>query len=110
MAAEWKSISVPLEFPPKVGGNGGVLPAIVLREPSVDALETMADAGFFALDYEDPKTVMTNLPAMRAAVCALSGQPPEVIRQLHMRDFLTVLERLIPLLVGAEVSSTTPTA
>lgn len=91
MAEEWKVDVVPLLHPIKVGELS--LTEIALREPDLEALEMIEEAGF-VLDQRP------TVKQIRTVIQALSGQPIEVLRKLHRDDFTTLTERATPLVTG----------
>lgn len=90
--AEWKTTTVPLEYPFTVGTTSYT--AIVLREPDADAVEQIEDAGFQV-------GVQPTQRQLRASVVALSKLPNEIIGKLHRNDFMKVVEATVPLLQGS---------
>jgi hypothetical protein len=76
-------ISVPLHVPINHGGE--MLPEIELEEPTFDSLQALDRAGG---DIE--RGILT--------ICACSGLPPSVIRQLRARDMKRVGEECAKLL------------
>lgn len=89
--AEWKTITVPLLHPIKVGEL--FINEFVLSEPDVEALELLDEAGF--QDGVQPTTKQ-----VRIAIEALCRQPYDVVKRLHKDDFASIGGQVAPLLNG----------
>jgi hypothetical protein len=88
----WVETTHKLKFAVKLGDEPAVT-SITLREPDIEALEAIE-----ALDVTEG-TRMT-VKQTKAVICALSGQPPEVIGKLHRDDYIALVEITAPLVLG----------
>lgn len=89
MAEEWKSVTITLLHPIKVGELS--LSTITLREPDLEALEKIDDIGFEA-------GMRPSVRQLRLAIEALSGQETQILNRLHKDDFEALGEAAVPLL------------
>ena len=99
--AEWKTETVPLLHPIKVGERS--VSELTLHEPNAGALEEMEEAGLFkgpaaAEEGADPDNVQLSIRQMRAMIQALTRETPQVIKSLHAADFTRLGEKAVPLL------------
>lgn len=108
--AEWKTRTYTLKHPVTIGEGEATqtIREIVMREPDVEALERIQEAGGL-----DPEKDTMPIKTVVVIVSALSGIPESSIRKMHVSDFTGVAEDFGPLLeslAGAESPPSPSTA
>lgn len=89
--AEWKSKTIQLLHPIKVGELS--LTEVTLREPDLEAMEKIEEIGF-------EEGVQPTVKQVRLAIEALSGLETDKVKRLHKDDFAAVGAEVAPLLNG----------
>lgn len=87
----WKTKVHSLKY--QIQHDGKQIAAVTVREPDVQALETIDDLGI--VEGKRP-TIKQSV----ALVAAMADVPIEVIRKLHKADFQSLMELVVPLMMG----------
>lgn len=91
----WKTSTHVLKHPITVGDK--TISSVTLREPDVEALETIGDLGISA-------GADVTVRQVAGLLVALADVSPEVIRKLHRSDFAALGEIVGPLLASEETA------
>jgi len=94
-APEWPEVRHTLRFP--IPGDPPIK-EIVLREPDLEALERIEEAGL-NFDPGKPDKGLT-IRQLRPIIAALSGLPDDRLKRMHVKDVLALSELMAPLLDG----------
>lgn len=96
----WKTHEHPLAHPIEIGDKK--VETIVLREPDVEALETIGELNLPVPELDASGVPIIEVPLtirqLRVIITAIADQPDEVIRKLHRSDFVALSEAALPLL------------
>jgi hypothetical protein len=94
--ADWPTISYTLQYPISTSGQGEEpLAVITIAEPDLEAMERVAAA---LSELGLPASAAIGVGELRPLIAALSGIPDAVLKRIHFRDAVQLLERLAPLL------------
>lgn len=97
--ATWKSSTHKLAFPFEIGEGEDrrKVTSITLREPDVEALEIIDELGIKPPDEGEEMPDMS-IKDMRILMSALSDEPADVLKKLHLKDFMALGDLVGPLL------------